>query len=167
MKRDQNLVCLSREHHDGLVMALRISREVPEADLATLDSLYGDLLEFWQSGLLRHFRAENECLLARLIRHTPIEDKLVTRTHNDHLKMEALMADMRDDPGTRRVSLELFGEVLRQHIRWEEETLFSAVEQRFRKDEMSALGGELSERLTPQCFPRLFGDKRAGEVSGS
>jgi hemerythrin-like domain-containing protein len=159
MKRDPRLVCLSREHHDGLVMSLRIGREAPEADERVLAELQEDLLQFWEHGLLRHFRAENECLLARLVRHVAIDDELVRRTHEDHLRLEALAADMRDSSETevRRQALLRFGEVLREHIRWEEEQLFEVTQRRLRDREMEALGGELEQRLPPVCFTNLFG----------
>ena len=59
MKRDERLVRLSEEHHHGLVFALRLERELPEAGDAELADLYGDLLRFWARGLLPHFHAED------------------------------------------------------------------------------------------------------------
>ena len=157
MKRDPNLVCLSREHHDGLVMCLRIDRELPNADNATLDTLYRDLDDFWEQALLRHFRAESECLLARLIRHVAVDDPMTERLHADHLKLAALIADMRDTPDSRHEAIEAFGVLLRDHIKWEEEQLFEITQQRLAKPEMQALGRELDARLPVTCFPNLWG----------
>ena len=70
MERDPRLQRLSEEHHHGLAFALRIERELPEADDAAMGELYADLLRFWTRGLLPHFHTESECLLARLMRHT-------------------------------------------------------------------------------------------------
>jgi hemerythrin-like domain-containing protein len=154
-------VCLSREHHDGLVLALRISRELPAADSGAADSLYADLLAFWEQSLLRHFRAESECLLARLTRHVGLEDEMIRRTESDHLRMAALIADMKDtdDGAVRRERMGSFGEVLRDHIRWEEEKLFEVTQRLMAKRELKALGRELDERLPPLCFPALYGDR--------
>ena len=95
MKRDSRLTKLSWDHHHGLVMALRIERELPDSDDETAGALYGDLLSFWSAGLLPHFRVEQECLLARLLHHVPGDDGAIQRTHGDHLSMESLVATMR------------------------------------------------------------------------
>lgn len=148
MKRDPALVPLSREHTQALMMALRIERELPDGDGDSVRRLYNDLIGFWARGLLPHFRAENECLIARLVRHVKPEDELVTRTHRDHLGLEALVATMRDtdDVEERHEALRSFGERLREHIRWEEEVLFAETERLLERREMTALGEEIEER---------------------
>jgi hemerythrin-like domain-containing protein len=153
MKRDPALVPLSREHHKGLMMCLRIERELPDADAEELRRLYSDLIAFWAAGLLPHFRTENECLLARLVRHVGHDDELVRRTQDDHLGIEALVATMRDttDLDVRRDALRRFGETLRTHIRWEEEVLFAETERRLTAGELRSLGADVSERATDAC----------------
>ena len=149
MRRDPRLVRLSEEHHHGLAFALRIERELPAADDAALAELYADLLRFWARGLLPHFHAETECLLARLLRHAAPEDARVRRLQRDHLGIEALVAWMRDRPGAkeRREALMLFGESLRSHIRWEERTLFESLQDTLSGEELDAAGREIEERL--------------------
>ena len=149
MKRDPRLVRLSEEHHHGLVFALRLERELPGADAAELAGIYADLVRFWARGLLPHFHAETECLLARLLRHTSPEDERVRRLQRDHLAMEALVARMRDadGDGERREALAAFGETLRTHIRWEERDLFEALQETLSAPELDAAGREIGERL--------------------
>jgi hemerythrin-like domain-containing protein len=148
MKRDAALVPLSREHTQGLMMTLRIERELPDADADGVRLLYHDLIGFWARGLLPHFRTENECLLARLVRHVEPEDELVRRTQRDHLGLEALVATMRDtdELEERREALRRFGEWLREHIHWEDNVLFSETERLLERVEMAALGEEIAER---------------------
>lgn len=152
MKRDPALVPLAREHTQGLMMALRIERELPEADEDGVRLLYHDLIGFWARGLLPHFRTENECLLARLVRHVEPDDELVRRTQRDHLGLEALVATMRDtdDLESRREALGGFGERLREHIRWEDNVLFTETERLLEQGEMTALGGEIEERQSAE-----------------
>jgi hemerythrin-like domain-containing protein len=146
------LAPLSREHHAGLVMALRIQRELSDGDEETVRALYADLLEFWAAGLLPHFRAEGECLLARMIRHRDPSDEAIEKLHRDHLCMASLVATMRDrkDPAAWREALRQFGESLRKHIRWEEEVLFQIAEEELSPEELKAVGRELKERLPDQ-----------------
>ena len=149
MERDPRLRRLSEEHHHGLAFALRIERELPAADDAAVTELYADLLRFWTRGLLPHFHAESECLLARLLRHTGPDDQHVRHLLRDHLGMEALVALMRDRPGgkERRAALMLFGESLRSHIRWEERTFFESLQETLTGEELDAAGREIEERL--------------------
>ena len=149
MKRHPQLVLLSWDHHHGLVLALRIGREVTGADEVALARLYADLLESWEARLLPHFRVEQECLLARLVRRVPRDDEVITRTLGDHLSMAALVATARDttDPELRRDAVRRFGEMLRAHIRWEEEVLFEVTQRTLDGKELEALGRDIAERL--------------------
>ena len=130
-------------------MALRIEREIPGGDEAGVRAVYDALIVFWAQGLLPHFRAETECLLARLVRHVDAEDELVRRTERDHLGMAALVARMRDtdDLQARRELLLEFAKTIRAHIRWEEDVLFAETERLLTEPEIAALGAEVAERV--------------------
>lgn len=154
MKRDARLAKLSWDHHHGLVMALRISRELPEATDEQASTLYSDLLSFWAAGLLPHFRVEQECLLARLVGYVGVDSAAVRRTTEDHLEMEALVTTMRDasNIGQRRAALARFGENLKTHIRWEEAVLFELTQDRLAEAELDALGADI-EAAIPEVQP--------------
>ena len=130
-------------------MAMRIDREIPDADEAAVRGVYDTLLAFWAQGLLPHFRAEGECLLARLVRHVDVEDELVRRTERDHLGMEALVARMRDtdDLQARRKLMLEFAGTIRTHIRWEEDVLFDETERLLTEPEIGAVGTDVAERV--------------------
>jgi hemerythrin-like domain-containing protein len=148
-RRHDSLIPLSREHHTALVMAMRIDREVPDGDTAAVAAVYDTLIAFWAQGLLPHFRAENECLLARLVRHVDAEDERIVRTQRDHLGIEALVAAMRDtnDLDDRRRLLLDFAARIRGHIRWEEDVLFSDAESLLTGEEIARLGEDVSDRV--------------------
>jgi hypothetical protein len=155
MKRDSRLAPLSREHTQALMLALEIER-TPRYPEKQLSALFSRLIAFWSAGLLPHFTAEGECLLARLIRHLPDDDERVRRLQRDHLRMEAFVASMRDtsDIEARRILMLEFGETLRGHVRWEEEHLFPATEAMLSDEELTALGVDLKGRLPMP--PRAF-----------
>lgn len=155
MKRDPRLQRLSREHTHALLLAQRIDRALPTASDEEAGVLYSQLIAFWSAGLLPHFRAEGECLLARLVRHLPHEDERVQRLHRDHLHLEALVTTMRDteDTTARRGALLDFAEVIRTHVRWEEETLFPTTEELLTSRELNALGADLATRLPEHPLP--------------
>ena len=151
VKRDERLVRLSWDHHHALVFARRIGVELPDASDEDASALYSDLLAFWSAGLLPHFRVENECLLARLIRQVPPEHDAVRRTQGDHLFLEGLVATMRDttNMAERREALRRFGETLRTHVQWEEKVLFELTQEQLPEDDMAALGRDIEDQLPP------------------
>ncbi len=146
MKRNPALVRLSWDHHHGLVMARRIELELAAGGDAAVAALYEDLIVFWVRGLLPHFRVENECLLARLLRHTGPSDPTVLRTNEEHLLMEELVLAMREatEVATRREALVAFGRRLKEHIRWEEAELFERTQTELTASELDRLGEEIA-----------------------
>lgn len=149
MSRDERLLRLSREHHHGLVMALRIQRELPDAGDQELAGLYGDLMRFWSAGLLPHFAAEDDCLLPSLAVYQDEGLAHAGRLQREHRELEALVGTMRDagDAAARRAALARFGEVLGAHIRWEERELLEWMQQRLTAVELDAVGALLAMRL--------------------
>lgn len=149
VKRDKRLVRLTQEHHKALVLCLRIERDLPDATDAEIETMFDDVVAFWQVSLLRHFRAENECLVTRLTRHVPLDDESVSRICRDHIQLDGFIVSMRDDPtiAARRERLRGFGNLLREHVHWEEETLFEKTEKILQEDEMDALGEDLNARI--------------------
>jgi hemerythrin-like domain-containing protein len=161
VKRDKRLVRLTQEHHKALVMALRIERDLPPAGDGEVAALFDDVVAFWQVSLLRHFRTENECLLTRLVRHVPLDNEDVARVCRDHIRLDGLVTAMRDDVSTetRRQRLTEFGELLREHVHWEEDVLFEKTQQLLESSELDALGSDISERIPAEFdFPaeRLY-----------
>ncbi len=161
MKRDPSLIRLSRDHQRGLALAKRIDDVLGGKDVLSLAELEQETLDMWENGLVPHFRAECECLLARLARQSGADDALIARTQRDHVQAHALVTSVREamDDATRRQALEALASLLREHIRWEEATLFEATQQRLAPDELSHLGDDLSQRLpevppAPPWYPR-------------
>lgn len=155
MERDARLLRLSREHHHGLVMALRIERELPGASDAEMRALYGDLLRFWSAGLFPHFTVENDCLLARLAAHADPGLAHAGRLQREHREMEDLVEEMRSavTADDRRVALERFGARLREHIRWEERELFDWMQTSLTAEELDGVGAYLEANLPPAPMP--------------
>jgi hypothetical protein len=149
VRRDAALVRLSRDHNRGLVVALHVERALPEASEAEVDEMTRTVVDFWRDSLLPHFRAECECLLARLVRRAGLADSLITRTESDHLQVHALVASLRDadDLAGRRGLLNDLATLLRDHIRWEESVLFEATQTLLSPTALRALGADLAERI--------------------
>ena len=56
IKRDQNLVILSHEHHHGLVFCTRLNK-AHQTDIKTLQLFLDD---FWLNDLVPHFKNEEK-----------------------------------------------------------------------------------------------------------
>jgi hemerythrin-like domain-containing protein len=115
MKRSQELIALTREHHHALVLARRAIDGARE--LAT------GLAEIFASELEPHFQIEEETLLP------PMRDAgelaRVARTLDEHRRLRALaQAVKQGDLG----SLAPFGRLLEAHVRFEERDLFPCAE---------------------------------------
>lgn len=110
MKRDPRLIPLSREHH----AALRLGRQLIAGE--------GDeLLSAMLPELHAHFAEEERTLLPRLAAHG--EGALVRRLRDEHDQLRALFAAAQR--GERQAEA---GQALIDHVRFEERTLFPAVE---------------------------------------
>lgn len=119
MKRHPFLISLSREHHRGLVLARRAARWAG-SDSATRSAAWTAVRAAFEAELEPHFRDEELRLLPRL---DGARDDLVSRTRGDHERLRHLALHGRG-PGDLRA----FGELLKEHIRFEERQLFPAIE---------------------------------------
>jgi hemerythrin-like domain-containing protein len=153
MKRDISLIRLSRDHQRALALSKRIDDVLSGKDDVSPDQLMQETLDMWETGLMPHFRAECECLLARLARQLGAEHALITRTQHDHVSIHALATTIREthDEATRRSALEDLATLLREHIRWEETALFEEA-QELLESELPHLGEDLAARL-PEVPP--------------
>ena len=154
MKRDPALIRLSRDHNRGLVLALYVERVLPGADDAQLNRMQNEIVDYWQNALLPHFRAECECILARLVRHVGFDDEIIRRTEDDHLRINSILALLRDagDVAARRALIAELGTLLRDHIKWEESVLFEATQRLLAPGELELTGADIATRL-PEIPP--------------
>lgn len=121
MKRDPRLQSLSSEHHAALVLARRLERHAgawTAADGGALLARFGRELE-------PHFRIEEDVLLPAL-REAGRAD-LAERTQHEHETLRALVAAAAS-PATDPTLARRIGEVLREHVRFEEQELFPGCE---------------------------------------
>lgn len=122
MKRHPALEPFSRDHNDGLILSRRLVRAEP--------GVVEQALADWDKELADHFDAE-EVLLGPL--SSPEDLDRMVREHAD-LRGRFLALD--------RVSvedLEALGNLLEQHIRWEEREYFPRIELNLTEESAAAL----------------------------
>jgi len=146
MKRNPNLVNLSSEHHDGLVVALRIKKAVAKLDDLSPVLIY--TLHVWPT-LKHHFaQEEDNFFLFPKIKRSHV---LVNRMLDEHLQFEQLIQKLSSDSSQLKDDLLIFSELLKNHIRFEERELFPYIEDILSQDELQQIGAQLAQSHQPLC----------------
>jgi hemerythrin-like domain-containing protein len=134
MKRSAALVPLGHDHHRALEAALRLRRATGET---LADALEG-FREFWDHHQeKRHFEIEEELVLPRLAGDEQW-DGMAGRIRREHERIRTLAEVV----GTVEEA-HVLGELLNDHVRFEERELFELLESRLDADELHRLGEEI------------------------
>jgi hemerythrin-like domain-containing protein len=147
-KRHDSLLTLSRDHHHGLALALRL-REGESALLT--DGWTHDRKEqarrvdrFYQEELRPHFAAEEEALFPAMRAHIQGADVLLDKLTIQHRQLEGLTTLVVS--AQQRILghiLTNLGELLEQHIRLEERSLFPLFESQMPPEQAAEAGKEI------------------------
>ena len=132
MRRSPQLRTLSSEHHSGL----RLAKHALDAatDSSKLAGVWSEVSHRFDAEFEPHFRVEERYLLPSLAQ-AGVEE-LVARTLQEHQRLRALAAG---GLGREPERLREFGELLRAHIRFEEQTLFPVAEMRLSHETLEAV----------------------------
>ena len=146
MKRAPQLRDLSEDHHHGLVLA-RNAKLAGSGDKApSVSEMWAHVEAVFKSELEPHFEIE-ESFIGEALRGAG-ESQLAQRLVDEHEALRQFLL-----PGHRRTvdDLRRFGELLEQHIRFEERELFQVAQEKLTGDELAAVaqacrgrGGEKS-----------------------
>ena len=147
MKRHPALIPLSRDHHDGLVQAVRLRRAAADGDASARLAAAREFVEFFRNDERLHLRDEEEELFPLLLRHVQSEPAPLREARVQHLQLEgfARTLDVAVTAGSvDRETLGAVGELLDAHVRLEERQLFPLIEELVPDDELRRL--ELASR---------------------
>ncbi|WP_353145401.1 hemerythrin domain-containing protein [Chryseobacterium sp.] len=133
MKRNQNIILLSRDHHFGLLCSWKI-RQGLKKEIET-GRIKKYILHFWQNHLEEHFREEEQILCAYL------EDEYTERIRSEHAQIKVLASQIEHSEDTRLLSD--FADLLEQHIRFEERNWFPHLEEKLNHAVLDRIGKEL------------------------
>lgn len=150
MKRSDELAPLSREHHVALEVALLLKR-ASAADAAQAQEAF---LAFFEREGRDHFRAEEELLLPAFAPYAGDGDADVARVLDEHREIIRRAQRLTSAAGSAEDLREL-GELLGDHVRHEERTLFPRVEAALAPQELTALGAALAAQGGEHRPPRL------------
>lgn len=133
IKRNENLVVFSHEHHHGLVFCSRLKKAQN-----TSESILCDFVQnFWENNLSGHFEQEEGLLLPWLT-----EKELSNRLINDHREIKRLTESICHNRTPLEDALQL-ANFMTAHIRFEERIMFPWLENSLTDEKLIEIGNEL------------------------
>ena len=143
MKRHPALIPLSRDHHNGLVQALRLRRAAADGDASARLVAAREFVAFFRNEERGHLRDEEEELFPLFLRHVSSQPALLREARVQHVQLEgfARKLEIAATAGiVDRETLNGAGALLDAHIRLEERQLFPLIEELVPDDELRRLG---------------------------
>ena len=136
MKRHPALIPLSRDHHNGLVQALRLRHAAADGDASARLAAAREFVEFFRNEERVNLRDEEEELFPLLLRHVLSQPAPLREARVQHVQLQgfarkleiAVAAGIVD-----RATPAAAGELLDAHIRVEERLLFPLISARARR----------------------------------
>ena len=135
MPRHFRLIPLSHDHHEALLIALRLKKGGPtsEHDRLWPTDLAGQvrsLLLFYERELLPHFKLEEEILFPEAAALPELEE-MVKDLLTQHKQIRAAIGEITQINDEEHLKKELanFGILLESHVRLEERVLFPKLEE--------------------------------------
>lgn len=131
LKRNPNLVVLSREHHDALLLCFKLKQGLKKNIEPQRMADYAKW--FWEKHLLHHFKEEETLLFQNT------NDALVMQALEDHKILEKLFYTADQNSNFAQMAT-----LLDNHVRFEERVLFPHLEATFSEEKLKKIGEQLS-----------------------
>ncbi len=122
MKRNKNLIMLSRDHHYGLLLGWKIKQGIVYN--VAFKEMAKYCIYFAKTALLPHFEEEENQVLSYLA----YDDSYRIRTINEHLEIKAIINELCIEELPDKAILIKLTNMIEKHIRFEERELFPYVE---------------------------------------
>lgn len=155
MKRNENLIELSRDHHHGLLLGWKIRRGIENETDRKLIGRY--VWYFSQHSLFPHFEEEEQDVL----RFLPKDDSYHQKVVEDHQQIRAMVRSITSSEEPDAEPLLELAKLLDSHIRYEERQLFPYLEQTLSGDALEKIGAAIRSSHKPfvEAFENEFWQK--------
>jgi hemerythrin-like domain-containing protein len=144
MLRDRALVPLSQQHHNGLALCVLTERSLEGGVLPeTVARVAARAVDRWDLEISNHLAVEEEVVFPAIIQELgeyPLVDEIVA----EHRQLERVVDQLRVAPEAGL--LRQFTDLLRKHIRREENDLFEDIQRRLPRKLLDALGAEIDTK---------------------
>jgi iron-sulfur cluster repair protein YtfE (RIC family) len=147
MKRHPSLHPLSHDHHHGLVLSRRLQKASPDDAPEVRRNLARQVQEMWLTELHGHFRDEEDILMPALARQGDQHWPAILDTLRQHVDLRRRIDDLERaleaEVAPDAAALDALGRALQQHIRFEEDVVFPALEAALDEQELARLAPRL------------------------
>jgi len=138
IKRDENILKLSKEHHFSLLFCWKIKQglngEIPTGRIIKYVQYFSTHF------LIPHFREEELFLFSAL------KDEKVDKAIEQHKKINNVIAEvLSDDEVKSKKALQKIAELVDDHVRYEERDLFPHIESKLSSEQLTSIGKKLNE----------------------
>jgi hemerythrin-like domain-containing protein len=151
LKRNANLILLSRDHHDGLLIGWKLRQGL--ALNRPLQVLADFITHQFKDHLAPHFADEEQWLFTTLDANDPLRKQ----AEEEHAAIRQLVAALHSS--SDKIIIEDFISKLDQHIRFEERVLFPHIEQKAGAEALASIGAELAkshDHKSPDTWTNTF-----------
>jgi hemerythrin-like domain-containing protein len=138
IKRSKELITLSREHHDGLLLCWKINSGLDKGIAA--ERIVSYVLNVYENNLDTHFTEEEQHVFTLL----PAYNIYRLEAENEHKILRGMIKTLASTEDGKEQLLRDFALALQKHIRYEERVLFNLIEKEAGNTALHALGGHLS-----------------------
>ncbi len=149
MKRNENIVKLSRDHHASLLFCWKIRQGLKHH--IDLDRMINYVKYFWTQHFGPHFGEEEAFLFA------PLKDEKVQKAIDDHKKIrgfiEVLNVSHLQDRGENLLKL---ADMVDEHVRYEERILFPHLESALSDEQLTQIGTQISDEPLLDTYQDAF-----------
>ena len=135
MRRNENIVFLSKDHHFGLLHIWKIKQGIRRK--VTLDRIVKYITFYWENNQKAHFEEEEQYLFSYL------SDELIGKAIEEHKQIRILIEQIQKIGGIYLIKKYI--DLLTQHIRYEERILFPYIEKNLSDKVLSEIGGKLTK----------------------
>ena len=139
MKRNVNIIPLSKDHHHGLLFCWKIRQGINLHAAPARVQTYVDY--FWKEHLEQHFREEEDILFLNR------ENALCERAIREHRQIETLVKKLGSSI-PEKAGLRHLADLVHDHIRFEERELFPYLESNLSNTELEEIGIKLQQLHT-------------------
>jgi hypothetical protein len=136
IKRHPALQPFSRDHLIGLYHAQRLKRLDKLATSKVVADTMDSFSQAYRREIAPHFADED-----RIIASLPISPENLKRLHDEHAQLVALIEKCLQNQDDRTLARRV-GDLLDEHIRWEEHELFPEIETTLSEDGLAEVGKE-------------------------
>jgi hemerythrin-like domain-containing protein len=149
IKRNENIVKLSRDHHASLLFCWKIRQGIKHH--IDLDRMINYVRYFWTQHFAPHFGEEEAFLFA------PLKDDKVQRALDDHKQIKASIETM-DRLGIqdREGKLLQLADMVDEHVRYEERILFPHLELSLSDEQLTQIGTQISDEPLLDTYQDAF-----------